>query len=402
MIVHAMAVLVVLLAAPVAAQPQSQPLVQAGNLRYLGSVTFPPTDGTDRTPPELSALTFGGFGLGLGPDGQSLYYGCHDWHSMLARVSIPEIDGVGSIVERCTDVPNLAAVDDKDGGARALGGSLWWNGRLVVTGYAQYDGDADASASHFAGTSIAGLVGPVRLAGAVPGVVAGYMGVVPPEWRELLGGPALTGQCCLSIISRTSYGPAVSVFNPDQVGVAARVPSTQLVGYTASRPLAALSGAGSKNTLFNATTRVGGVAFPAGTRSVLFIGRHGTGEVCYGVGVTDPAQHDTRLPGGGTNCYDPVFDANGYHAHPYQAQVWAYDANDLAAVAAGKKRPHEVRPYATWALPDVADGAGDAKFRSAVYDPAAGRLYVVAQAGGNAPRAHVYQIDIAPRPTPPR
>ena len=51
-------------------------------------------------------------------------------------------------------------------------------------------------------------------------------------------GPALTGQCCLAIISRTSYGPAVSVFDPNDLGVKNPVPDIPLLYYPASHPLA--------------------------------------------------------------------------------------------------------------------------------------------------------------------
>ena len=364
--------------------PQQLPLVQAGNLAYLGSFTLPATDGTNRSPAEQSALTYGGFALGVGPGGQSLYYGCHDWHSMLARVTIPQTGGVASVIEPCASVPNLQAVDGTDSGARVLGGSLWWNGRLIVSGFSYYDADLDASASHFFGPSVGQLTGPVRLQGAIPGMVAGYMGVVPQEWRSLLGGPALTGQCCLSIISRTSYRPSVSVFNPDHFGAVSPVPSTLLLGYTQAHPLATYNG---QSDLFNTTARVGGVAFPAGTRSVLFVGRIGTGQVCYGPGAV---------------CGDPAFDSSGYHAHPYRQQVWAYDANDLLAVKQGRKQSWEVRPYGVWPLPDLPNGDGRGSFRSAVYDHGTRRLYVVSDAGSAAPRVHVYLITTAVLQPPPQ
>ena len=65
-----------------------------------------------------------------------------------------------------------------------------------------------------------------------PGLYAGYMAVVPPEWRTLLGGPAITGQGVLSIIGRTSFGPAAFAFDPDGLGRENPVPATPLVYYT--------------------------------------------------------------------------------------------------------------------------------------------------------------------------
>jgi len=122
---------------------------------------------------------------------------------------------------------------------------------------------------------------------------------------------------------------------------------------------------------------MGGMAFPPGSRSLLFIGRQGLGPYCYGVG---------------SDCGDPADNSKGTHAYPYQHQVWAYDANDLLAVKNGQKLPWEVQPYATWSLDDM-DTSGGAAIRGAGYDPSLGRLYI-AQAYGDEPRIDVYQITV--------
>jgi hypothetical protein len=358
------------LSLPVEAQsPTALPLVQAGNLAYLGSFTLPSSDGTGQ-PGEAGSLLYGGRGLAVRDE--TLYFGCHQYSDALARVSIPATGGVASIVEPCVRVPNLEGVDGSDGGEREIGGGLWHGGRLIVSGYAFYDADGDAVASHFAGGSVASLVGPVRLSGAEPGAVGGYMAVVPEEWRALLGGPALTGLCCVSIITRSSFGPSVSVFNPDDVGVRTPVPSTLLVRYGSDEFPA--SGGDWRGMI------VGGVAFPAGTRSVLFVGRAGVGPTCYGTGL---------------ECGDPTSSPKGYHSYPYRHRVWAYDANDLLAVKQGRRRPNEVQPYGVWDLPEMQPAAGDAPMRSATYDPATRRLYVVTDSGSAAPRVHVYLVTTA-------
>jgi hypothetical protein len=359
-----------------AQSPTALPLVQAGNLAYLGSFTLPSSDGTGQ-PGEAGSLLYGGRGLAVRDE--TLYFGCHQYSDALARVSIPATGGVASIVEPCVRVPNLEGVDGSDGGEREIGGGLWHGGRLIVSGYAFYDADGDAVASHFAGGSVASLVGPVRLSGAEPGAVGGYMAVVPEEWRALLGGPALTGLCCVSIITRSSFGPSVSVFNPDDVGVRTPVPSTLLVRYGSDEFPA--SGGDWRGMI------VGGVAFPAGTRSVLFVGRAGVGPTCYGTGL---------------ECGDPTSSPKGYHSYPYRHRVWAYDANDLLAVKQGRRRPNEVQPYGVWDLPEMQPAAGDAPMRSATYDPATRRLYVVTDSGSAAPRVHVYLVTTAVIQPPPR
>jgi hypothetical protein len=364
--------------------PQSQPLVQLGNFAYLGKFALPYDDGAS------VPLTYGGGAIGLGPDGASLYFGCHS-ATRLARVTIPAIGGLASVIDRCQAVPNLAGVNPGDVNGYRIGGTLSWNGRLIATGYAYYDASHSAVASHFAGPTVGQLAGPFRVGTEKPGFVGGYMGVVPAEWRALLGGPALTGQCCISILSRTSFGPSVSVFDPDTLGTGS-TPSRMVVGYPAGHET--IGGYTSTGTQFNGSTNMGGVAFPAGTRSVLFIGRHGS-TFCYGDGTKDPALHQQPNPGAGPGevwCYDPTNQYKGPHGFPYRHQVWAYDAVDLALVAQGAKNPWDVVPYGVWTLTDIDGGAGTAMITSATYDPASRRLYVVADSSGARPEVHVYEI----------
>lgn len=352
-----------------AQNPTAQPLLQAGDMRYLGSVPVARTDGRG------NSLTYGGGALGVNPQTQTLFVARTNHH--LCEVSIPSAPGqLAPVVQPCTDVTEgRRAQIDVDGGN--LGGSMVWNGRLIVSAFSYYDADGSAHLSHFASGLNFGqsgdVLGPFQVGTAGAGFVAGYMSVIPPEWRGLLGGPALTGQCCISIISRSSSGPSVSVFNPDDVGRVSPVPATPLLGYPLSMPLAGVS---SQNALFNLTTSIKGVAFPAGTRSVLFIGRQGLGPYCYG----------TAGECGG----DPVQIYKGPHAYPYVHQVWAYDANDLLAVKRGQRSPASVQPYATWQLPEMGR-PGAATILGAAYDHTTGRLYITENYGEN-PRVHAYHI----------
>lgn len=198
--------------------PQKQPLVQAGDMKYLGSFLVPSTDGTSG---QSGLLTYGGHALGIGSDGKTLLIGCHDWEQRLAEVTIPAIGGTAAIVQPCR--PTNLPFD----GTSKLGGSLMWNGKTIVSGYLFYDASGGANRSHAVLGGAWTRVGSIQAA-----AVSGYMGVVPTEWRTLLGGPALTGQCCLSIISRTSSGPALSVFDPDDV----------ITGKTAVRLLPSMNG----------------------------------------------------------------------------------------------------------------------------------------------------------------
>lgn len=367
--------------------PTAQPLVQASDMLYLGSFSIASSDGSGA---DTGALTYGGAALSVNPSTQTLLLSGHDWYKRLCEVKIPTAIGqVAPVTQRCADVMEGRS-NQIDGDAANLGGTLVWNGRLIVSAYSYYDADASARLSHFASglnfSQTGDLQGPYQVGTAGAGYVAGYMTVVPPEWRALMGGPALTGQCCIAIISRTSSGPSISVFDPDDVGRVSPVPATTLLGYPLSTPLAAN---GSQNAFFNNATDVVGAAFPAGTRSVLFIGKHGTGPYCYG---------------SGDECGDPAQSSKGTHAYPYVNQVWAYDANDLMAVKLGLLAPWSVRPYATWQLPDVSND-GHASISGAAYDQTTRRLYITKKYGEH-PRVYAYQIGggsgVAPLPSAPR
>ena len=180
------------------------------------------------------------------------------------------------------------------------------------------------------------------------GFVSGYMATVPPEWQALLGGPAITGQCCIPIVTRTSWGPGAFAWNPADLGQVIPAPVTPLLYYTGDHAtLGHWSGA---DAVYGATTQMGGVAIIAGTRTALFLGRNGSGPFCYGNGTGNMSLAGTHGADGEIYCYDPTSDDKGQHAYPYNYQIWAYDLNDFAAVKAGQKQPWEIVPYGVWPL----------------------------------------------------
>ena len=371
----------VLLTSVASAQPQTQPIYGGYPLTYLGSFTAPGNDGSGLAGTD-DDLTYGGFGLGLGPDGVSLYFGCSDPGDRIARISIATIGGVASIVEPCTEIPNRHQVDP--GGTSngvQVGGTLAYHGTFVATVFSYYDNTPTAIASHFYGPNLGTLSGPVALT-VNPRITAGYMGLIPPEWRPLFGGPAFTGLSNINVIDSSSYGPSISVFNPDDLGVTTPAPATLLLRYTLAQPFIHEW----------RTLGVGGVAFPSGTRSVLFFVRMGTGTPCYGTGGAT----------GGT-CVDPVSSSNGYHAYPYTHRVYQYDANHLIEVKNGTRTPGSVQPVSWWDVPNFSAVEGAAELRSAAYDDATRRWYAVEKmSGGVTPRVHVFSLPpLVPPPPPP-
>jgi hypothetical protein len=376
--------------------PQTQPRVTQSHMTYVGSFRVPHNDNSGS---QNNTFAYGGTALGYNPANNSLFYGGHDWYQELAEIAIPDViaaTATASVVQQLSDVTGgrMGSVDD---GNVKLGGTLWYNGRLIVTAYSYYDADGNQRRTHFAlsngSTSGAGVSGPFEMGGVANArSKAGYMGIVPEEWRSLLGGPALTGNCCLSIISASSAGPSVSVFNPDDVGVVNPVPATTLLFYPLGN--ATTQNGTSHNEIFVQSDVVAGVAFPRGTRSVLFFGRHGQGPYCYGPGTSNAALVGTPSGEGDPWCYDPAASSKGTHAYPYRHQVWAYDANDLLAVKNGEREVWDVRPYAVWTLTEM-DSSGGAGIRGAAFDPVTGRVFIT-EAYGETPVVHVYRISLAP------
>lgn len=359
--------------------PQSLRLIQKADLVYHGAFKVPLGAFGSTT------FAWGGTAAAFSPERNSIFMVGHDHEQKVAEISIPEIRtsdyATAELRQPMTDVleGKIGQINPSDPNSKKIGGLLPYLGKLYVTAYSYYDGEGSQSTSHFVSgldLSVPGDVkGPYRIGRAPSGFVSGYFGLIPQAWRALFGGPVLNGNCCLSIISRTSYGPAAYVVDPAQIGGSGTAAATPVVYYTADRPMARWE---DTSPYFNGTTHIRGLVFPDNTRSVLFFGRQGTGPFCYGSGDA---------------CKDPTDNSQGTHAYPYRYQVWAYDALDLLLVKQNKKRPEDIRPYAIWALDNFPVIPWGVDLQGATYDPATGRIFVVQKFGdGEKPLVHVYTV----------
>jgi hypothetical protein len=351
--------------------PSNRRLVQPGELVHVGSFKVP----ADAVGGGKRGFEYGGGAPAYNPGRDSLFLVGHDWDQFSAEISIPQLNGTARVLQPLADAVEGRRVSiDED----KVGGQLVYNGQLILTKFGFYDATVSQLASHFVrplDLSIKGQVkGPHRIGPLGAGFYSGYMAAVPAEWQRLLGGPVLTGNCCLSILSRTSYGPAAAAMDPSHLGVSED--AVPLVYYTPEHQTLGAYGAPGSHPVFNGSTRIRGLVFPEGTASVLFFGATGIGNYCYGYAP---------------DCGAPGYD-KGEHAYPYRAYVWAYDANDLAASRAGKVRPWNVKPYATWELPLA--NVEFAGIGGAAYDPATGRIFVTQRlADGGLPLIHIFRIE---------
>ena len=374
--------------------PTQQRLVQLSELEWLGAFRLPSVENG------VSRFGYGGAAPAYYKDPQgreTLFMEGHAWYKgNVAQVEIQQISSSRDMnsLPRATLLQTFHDITDgKLGGddGDGLGSMMPYNGRLLVGSYVYYD--AAVSQQRFLGSSTFDLsvsndfLGFYAPSGVNPGKLGKYMTMIPAEWRSLLGGPSMSGACCLSIISRTNSGPGISVFDPADVGTRNPVPFREVLGFPVDHPVkfgTDQGGCSLQSGVFNCTTSIVAVAFPATTRSVLFFGAQGTGPICY----KDDGPPSCRGTG-------------GYSAPPYKTQVWAFDANELLAVKNGQKPPWQVSPYAVWQLgfeylPNSVGYAGG------TFDPATGRVFLI-ENNGEDPIVHVLKIN-APRlpPGPPK
>jgi hypothetical protein len=324
---------------------------------------------------------YGGSAVTYNPANDSLFIVGHVYDQLTAEVKIPAIGGTATLLQPLTDATGGKRNNVGSGEVR-IGGHLVYNNTLYTSAFIYYDATNSQTTSHFQGSTTlkgASVTGPYRVGSMGAGFYSGYMGLVPSEWQSKLGGPAVTGNCCLSILSRTSYGPALFSFDPKSTSQTAQ----PLVYYTQDKQTLGSYGASGSHPQFNGTTRITGIVIPQGTASALFFGRSGAGSYCYGESSA---------------CNDPSIDSKGEHAYPYYAYVWAYNLNDLAAVRAGTKSASSLTPYGFWQLKEIAKGGTLQEFDlgGAAYDPATARIFLPEKhVNGTEPIIHVYKISNA-------
>jgi len=348
-----------------AADPTTQPLLHGPDITYIGSFKLPqPAYGSDP-----KSFDYGGMGLTVSADGKELYVGGHIYNQSLGRVAIPNpIGGTATLIQAPVNIPGSVG-----SGTTNLAGALVYNDRLIVQKLIPYDTNGTGSTHAVGNLNVSGFSSFSRLANINSAQFAnGYMGLIPPEWQTLLGGSAFTGNSVMSINSMCSNGPSFYVFNPNDVGVKSPIPSTPLMYF--DYPDHMLANPNSANNLFSrADQNNAGIVFPSGTRSVLFVARHGYGAPTY-------KQDDGGCGGGG-----------GEGAKPYRRQVTAFDANDLLAVKNGSKQPYQIQPYGWWTLAGPSDSCGKFAYSGLAYDPNTRRIYAAFDYG-ESPQIHVWQI----------
>jgi hypothetical protein len=411
-------------------------LIQGSDMTYLGAFRVPQGNYNGQS------YGYGGYGLAYNPTNNSLFTTGLLGRAMAEfEVAVPDTSSnieslnVGTNLQGFYDIWEGNFNNIGEDGAECLGngniagGLMLYNGLLYGTVWAYYDGAYCAQLSHYTtglDLSVPGDFDGYYRVGDTSynvGIRAYYMCEIPTEWQASFGGAnALTGRCFDPILGRTSFGPSISTFYPDSLGVVEPSPSTVLLWYASSGDMATLGnyqdghdgGGGSPNPYISPADNVSGVVFAEGTDTVLFIGSHGAGEWCY-------------------KCEVPNNPA-GNGAYPYVYFAWAYDANDLAAVYQGDYevtqndydtsrflegnwpnntvlavgdtvRPWNVVPYDVWELETSIFPSPEQinipRVRGGTFDPIENRVYFTAYGAdgvNDKPLIHVFDLDTGDAP----
>lgn len=431
-------------------------LLQSNDFIYLGAFRVP---ADDMGGPQYHGLSYGGSVITYNPINNSIFIVGHDYDQKVAEIKIPAIVNSTSIeaLNTAPVIQNLADITEgnrlnlkADGSAilangTKIGGLLKYGNLLLGSAYAFYDGEQEAVRSHFtSGVSLSdkadfkGFFEVGSKPDQVPqaGFVAGYMTAIPKNWQPALGGQVLTGMSALSILGRTSSGPAAFSFDPSDLGELP-APANALLYYPLTHQT--IGTYYSSRTIYNKGSRHAGVVFPPGGRTILYTGTQGLGEACYGPGTDIAAEHGNRFdspppqntcnrkPMDNTTdpcCYDPVNSSKGAHAYPYSDYAWAYDAADLARVknrgrivddpspnladgislsSSETYKPWHIKPYSHWKIQFPTPQQGYSVTSGAsCYDEANQILYWVQVMADNKqwPLIHAFWVNLAPRPIP--
>ena len=233
----AVAVIIFSLRAPTtltaqAGDPSKLPLLSSGGLEYVGGF---------RVPAEaVNGLSFlyGGQAVAHDAATNTLFISSNN---SVAEVSIPtpvdssDVDALpfASFLQPFND-PTEGHLREVNDGDVKMDSLMVYGSRLYGTAYIYFDASNVQRVSHYSRSrqlnqqSFSGWSQVWETGGS--GFVAGMMAAVPSEWQAKLGGPAITGQCCIPIIYRTSSGPSALAFDPSKVGQAS-VSATALLYY---------------------------------------------------------------------------------------------------------------------------------------------------------------------------
>lgn len=368
--------------------PSSLPRLASTDITYLGAFRVPEGDYTGVTDNFTGGEPNGGAQV-LAYKASSNTLLTNIKGGKIIEITIPTPVNSGTVASlNIASAVGTTAYDISEGAiasrtSNSMLTGLLIDSRLIGSATTLY-GTEPSDWTHFAHSltlSASSFQGPSTMTGGPGGndqaFKSGYMTEIPTIWQTLLGGKALTGQCCVSRVERTSNGPSAFAFDPADIGTASPS-STPLLYYTLTH--ATIGDWSSQNDIYGAPFYTRGFAIIEGTRTLLYWTRNASPPYRYGQATNNPALDGTICdPAYPTEyCwYDPEYPtAKGQIGYPYYYQWLAYDLNDLVAVKNGTKQPWEPTPYAHWQQ-TLPTSRLQTQVGGMAYDRTNKRLYVV-------------------------
>ncbi len=356
------------------------PRLALADIGYLGSFRVPAGRfGAG----ENAVFDYNDHGLAFDPGRHGLYLKGHAYGQLVAEISIPSpariLDGrladlpIATVLQGFADVTSGHREDERLSRGVQIRGLLLDGGALIGACTRNDDTAFSQSLDFFtAGPRLDAPECHGLLQVGAPGMsakmLAEYLCPVPAQWSSRLRGTLLCGG--------TGLGPSIAALDRARLAGGDAVMATPLVYYPSEHPALGARGEPGPHPMYNRTTDCTAIVFPVGSRTVLVFGSTGLGQVHEGIGTDDRAMDGRPGPDGVTRVYDPANHAGQCpHAWPYAAYAWAYDADELALVAAGAKHPWEVLPYAAGPVPLPVD-SGTNVINGAAYDATEGVLYL--------------------------
>lgn len=363
--------------------PLDRPLV-------TGETFLAAYQGSFNTP---SAFEYGGCGLAVSADGNSLYCGGLDTAHTMGRMSIPAIGGTASVEIAPVSVPGDSMSPPAANGDRTFG-TLVQDDRLLILKTSFYDAPMTkwCVPANLSLTSFGTINGNVSERGASVRAISSGLGHLPVEWQGIFGGKAYAFGGSLSQVSQASCGPSFGTFDPDAIlEGGGDVAMNDLLWYNTANPIepyspydypedyVAYNSSGGTDYFAIQTLATGTAFIYPGSRSLLFIYGHGYGP--YG------------------NRLGECWDGSSVFSAPYRLQVVAYDLRELKKVQDGLLQPYQVQPYAWWLLgPDEYGALGECVYLlpgGFTFDAGAKKLYgcrKLSSSAEGAEKIHVWQI----------
>ena len=383
-----------------------------GDLAYRGAFRLP--DGPDEI-----AWGWSGQGMAYYPDGDpkgdddghpgSLFGIGHNWNQHVSEISIPR-----PVVSKSKDLKDLPTAKTLQAFSH-IRGKLFGEMEQARAGlaYLPAQGRQTAGKLYFCWgphmheghrdpshgwcelkLSEPRPAGPWRIADAETYVTTDYLFPIPGAWaKQHVGGRRLaTGR--FRDGGQGSQGPTLSACGPWLDGNPPK-PGTAIKAATLLRYSRVTDESQHRlEDYHHADEWSGGAWLTAGDKSaVVFVGTKGQGKCWYGFanGVVWPQEGPfPPIP-------DPPNDQRGWWSTSFVGQMLFYDPADLAAVAAGKKKPWEPQPYARMAIDEFLFAVKSKQQLShvgaAAFDRQRGFLYVFEpRADGDKSLVHVWDV----------